>query len=1299
VLVAVLLLIALATVLIVTTSGVSQIERKAVSNSAKEQIAKQNALFALQVALAQLQSAAGPDQRVTATADILNSNSASPSPVSQPYWTGVWKTYNPSYTSSPWFRPEPLDVDVSGAAGTISTALRPWSTASTNVTWLVSGATNNTLVNPIAWTASGSSGVPAFANSTNSVILANNWGTNTSTTGNNTNTSQVLAPLVTLKNGTTNTGRYAYWVSDEGVKAKVNLVDTNMTIAAVNTPGMLVSSILHLTAPAAHNISSIMTNYGISTVLTTDFRSNTNLPKITSLAGLAFITNGVPAFTNNNLAADLTVWSYGVLCDVRRGGLKQDLTAAFEANSVNSTSFRTMQYRSGTQNGSITSNDSLMAYRASATAIPTTPTNYIALISNSIADGLRWQSIYNYYNLYKTSWPTSPIISSATGTDPSGVGTPSISGYNTIANRAPGWTDPAGSGMVFSQLTPSVICDALTVTLGSKNVSGTNFFTVSYYPLVVLYNPYATALNVGNSAYCMTKSLGGKNAFYLQALSNGVAGQTMGSNNAGTPADNLWPATLVTNAPVTYTNAVLQAAPGNYALTLGVTNPGGSVMLPGEIRVYGLPGANTFYTNNTLSNKALFEQSQMGLLRSSNNIAPSLTPPLYGGVSVVLNNTNNWSGSTNSSDTYSIAGLATYAVGYNTYHYTPQLNYNSGTYTISQWPNVNNSDLPGSLSGTGLGNFINPSTNGTITSLASYPQVVMSICERIKGTLSAANFTSQFPTYQTNLPIFLGNSIMLNAYRPADGLGGQSGLLNYSVETCSGLINSFISVVNNPNNGMATTSWLSVPVGDSASPNTTSTSANNTQLVLRDVPIAPMTSLGQLMHLEEYYCTLNQPTNNYNLFPVALPAMSIGGSFCSPETGPYFNTIYFNGNSTANQQWHLLMDHSLIANEALFDTYFFSTVPPTNGFSWGSANYGAFSQSISSNTISQRQALPNPRNVFYFKNGTNPAVSDLQDESKAAANLLIDGAFNVNSTSVAAWKALLTSLNGNTFGAYNYLTGSFNQSVSGVTNPIPRFLSVVRSAPNDPWEGMRSLTDQQVSSLAAEIVKQVRARGPFLSMGDFLNRRLAASSAGYSSTNLMGALQQAIENTQTNGAASDVNANVHVSTVSTSTAPWTISYNHNGSDIYPTTNSTTQIPVNAIVTNTATGIPGYLMQQDLIQAFAPVMTVRSDTFLIRVYGESDKPSTAAVTSSGIYSQAWGEAVVQRLPDYFDQTDTSLTTTLSSVNGSTIVPGIVTPLRDATPPRNSSGWVINSLNQTFGRRFKIVSFRWLNPNEL
>ena len=98
VLVAILLLIALSLVIIVTTSSISQIERKAVVNSSKEELARENALFALGVAMSQLQKEAGPDQRVTATADLFNTNGTSS--VAQPYWTGVWKSYNPQWAVS-----------------------------------------------------------------------------------------------------------------------------------------------------------------------------------------------------------------------------------------------------------------------------------------------------------------------------------------------------------------------------------------------------------------------------------------------------------------------------------------------------------------------------------------------------------------------------------------------------------------------------------------------------------------------------------------------------------------------------------------------------------------------------------------------------------------------------------------------------------------------------------------------------------------------------------------------------------------------------------------------------------------------------------------------------------------------------------------------------------------------------------------------------------------------------------------------------------------------------------------------
>ena len=100
---------------------------------------------------------------------------------------------------------------------------------------------------------------------------------------------------------------------------------------------------------------------------------------------------------------------------------------------------------------------------------------------------------------------------------------------------------------------------------------------------------------------------------------------------------------------------------------------------------------------------------------------------------------------------------------------------------------------------------------------------------------------------------------------------------------------------------------------------------------------------------------------------------------------------------------------------------------------------------------------------------------------------------------------------------------------------------------------------------------------------------------------------------------------------------------------------------------------GWLMQQDLIQSFAPVMTARSDTFVIRCFGES----RGGVGND--HAQVWLEAVVQRVPDPVDNTDGAL---------------VASGLGAATPLEQ-----LNAVNQRFGRRYKIKSFRWLNKDEL
>jgi len=80
-----------------------------------------------------------------------------------------------------------------------------------------------------------------------------------------------------------------------------------------------------------------------------------------------------------------------------------------------------------------------------------------------------------------------------------------------------------------------------------------------------------------------------------------------------------------------------------------------------------------------------------------------------------------------------------------------------------------------------------------------------------------------------------------------------------------------------------------------------------------------------------------------------------------------------------------------------------------------------------------------------------------------------------------------------------------------------------------------------------------------------------------------------------------------------------------------------------------------------LHAVAPYVTVRSDTFRIRAYGASTD------RAGNILAEAWCEAVVQRSPDYVDPSDEAHE-------------------RDLTPA-----------NEIFGRRFRILSFRWLQKD--
>ena len=211
----------------------------------------------------------------------------------------------------------------------------------------------------------------------------------------------------------------------------------------------------------------------------------------------------------------------------------------------------------------------------------------------------------------------------------------------------------------------------------------------------------------------------------------------------------------------------------------------------------------------------------------------------------------------------------------------------------------------------------------------------------------------------------------------------------------------------------------------------------------------------------------------------------------------------------------------------------------------------------------------------------------------------MDGSFNVNSTSVDAWEAFLTGtldLPVRKVNDKGVITGF--QNVKGVrypraANPVGDGMKTA-SLNENYWTGFRELTADEVRSLAAQIVAEIKDRGPFLTLGAFVNRKLSDDKNGKS-----GALQAALDNT--------VNKNLDAS--------------------FQSAADSAAVPTLSDNSNQGSGFPGQLLQGDVLQALGPYMTVHSDTFTIRGYGESRNPA-----NNQIVARAYCEAVVQRLPD-------------------------------------------------------------------
>ncbi len=415
-------------------------------------------------------------------------------------------------------------------------------------------------------------------------------------------------------------------------------------------------------------------------------------------------------------------------------------------------------------------------------------------------------------------------------------------------------------------------------------------------------------------------------------------------------------------------------------------------------------------------------------------------------------------------------------------------------------------------------------------------------------------------------------------------------------------------------------------------------------VTLFELPTQPLLSVASLQHAQTTYMP-DEPT------------MVIGNSFASLFVDPDYpmdqqplndqNIMVAEnkrGSPNNRSEWTMTrVDWSYMLNQALWDSYFFSGISPDSASGQSAAQrFAAFQGGSPLPQATLRYEAPLMETAMAAMYSLFDASGEIRAEAplNSAARMRVQGMFNVNSTSVEAWRALLAS------------TRQVAMDVQGSSNTVTPMGSVYtrtllpENEENEIWKGFRNLSDAQISRLAEEIVRQVHIRGPFLNLSDFVNRRLRPS--GHASQQA-GPLQAAIDAAGLNDHISESLADAGMDA--------------SGLNPFVRSRIDPDTPV-------AMGSTGFLTQADLLTVIGPMLSSRSDTFVIRSYGEVGEGT----------ARAWFEAVVQRSPDYVD---------------SSVPHGNVPSWAPEEIPANTGSYdtVIPK------RRFRIVSFRWLTEDDV
>ena len=1253
-------LMVLLTVVVIGLLSLSAVTMRSTGNQLAVAEARANARMAMMLAIGELQKQLGPDQRVTASGAIVSSGT-----VRHPHWTGVWDSWHAGAATSSTADEPSEHQTIAGAANSGMHPTYQPQRKDHFRSWLVSLDTDETNDVSMAQGLELNGSTMPDKDASSVKLVADG------SLGSSTEQDHVSARLIgvqaaqTAKAGRASTGalggRYAWWVGDQSQKARI----MNDSYQTSGTSLTMAQKVFRHQAPASTGTSTVK---GLETL-----KDDQQLKDLPSLGTLDLV-GGVTGKPSKNFH-DVTTFSSQILTDVRAGGLKRDLTTLLERPiDTNETK------------------DDFMLYRFDTAGQERVPI----------------QDLAAFYQLYDSSRDPNKTKGIRYSSSPQNnllvngiqVAAPDYGDGDTVTNQQKylrEYTSLYRSPVPIKvQLLVGMKADPIPAA--SQKGGNTHRLLLGFLPAVTLWNPnnVPITMNMGDPNH-------DSQMLRFPNLSFAIEWHLSSSSYTSNPVSLAYAASAFSNA------ATGQAGASNknefiFDMYFSATQAHPVVFEPGEVRLFSYSGFNGNFSMDLSGNQHFIptEEAQAGW-------DPT--------VSFLPGQNSSWSSDANDQNFYKPGkgflafksdDIITFVIKtekecglpYPLQHAALGAAMNfvmaQKSYAVQNPPHVtkwgwNNYDFH-----CRTGNATNTLDFSDSLIRKGYPKVP--ITTSIKGAdliamLGNQNAADQWQAFlqfalmagcETNengtsfsgrkfaSRPFLHSSPLAPAYIDDDA---NSSLYNYGWNWWVKDINSILEakVENDPNNtrdGLYGGGY---------------TLANGTShVVQQEIPVTPPISIAELSHahLGGFSLSGEDPTippsgaapyqrvtaiGYGGLFPHTLQA--IGNSYAHPNlAADKAFTNWTRTFVTGSPQAVILADHSYLANKALWDEYFFSSLAPAPaGLQIFGGGAGRTAEAVADDFFFQDTPtpLPNRRLLAYTDNFDKTQLSELFQKAQTfnggladqiAAHLMVDGAFNVNSTSVEAWKVFLSSLKGKPV-AYldksKALTAGVNLSDATPTGtpvgpsslPNGKPFTGSSSAPSDSaqWTDWRELTDTEIEQLATAIVKQVKLRGPFLSLSEFVNRRLDATNKNLS---VMGALQAAIDDD-----ACTINAGFRNSARQFSTTELS------------GMNAAFPEALNGPV---AYGSAAYVDQADILRNFAEQLTPRGDTFVIRSYGD------ALDAKGNVTARAWCEAVVQRVPDYVDPSDASY-----------LKPGALT----------------QNANKVFGRKLRLMSFRFLGRAEI